>query len=74
MENESEYNIGVFESVCGNADKAIQMLAIALVKKQTGLNKLQRDPNLDFIRNDPRFQQLIEMNDPVVDNLAEINQ
>jgi tetratricopeptide (TPR) repeat protein len=60
MENESEYNKGVFESVCGNVNKAIQLLAIALEKKQVGLNKLQRDPNLDFIRNDPRFQQLLQ--------------
>jgi tetratricopeptide (TPR) repeat protein len=60
MENESEYNKGVFESVCGNVNEAIQWLAIAVEKKQVGLNKLQRDPNLDFIRNDPRFQQLLQ--------------
>jgi len=74
LENENEYNKGTFESVCGNADKAIQMLAIALEKKQIGLNTLQRDPNLDFIRHDPRFQRLIELHDPILYGPAETNQ
>ena len=74
VENENEYNLAVFESVCGNADKAIQMLAIALEKKQIGLNTLQRDPNLDFIRHDPRFQRLIELHDPILYGPAETNQ
>jgi len=58
VENETEYNRAVFESVCGNTSKAIELLALALEKKQVGVNGVRHDPNLDFIRDDPRFKQL----------------
>jgi len=58
MANETEYNQAVFESVCGNASKAIELLATALEKKQIGMDEVRRDPNLDFIRHDPRFEDL----------------
>ncbi len=58
LEKGSEYDQGVFASVCGNADRAVEWLAIALEKHQAGLNKLKRDPNLDFVRADARFLQL----------------
>jgi hypothetical protein len=67
MESESEYNRGVFESVCGNNHNAVRLLAIALEKNQAGLNRLQHDPNLEFIRNDPGFQQLLKTDYPGVD-------
>ena len=67
MENASAYDQAVFESVCGNTHKAVELLTIALEKNQAGLNKLQRDPNLDFIRNDPRFQQLLKTEQPGLD-------
>jgi tetratricopeptide (TPR) repeat protein len=58
VEKGSEYDQGVFASVCGNADQAVEWLAIALAKHQVGLSKLKRDPNLDFIRADARYLQL----------------
>lgn len=58
MENETEYNRAVFASVCGNTGKAIELLAAALEKKQVSANVVRHDPNLDFIRDDPRFEQL----------------
>lgn len=58
MENETEYNRAVFESVCGNNGKAIKLLTTALQKKQIGRDGLRQDPNLDFIRHDPRFEHL----------------
>jgi hypothetical protein len=33
-------------------------LATALEKKQIGMDGVRRDPNLDFIRHDPRFEEL----------------
>jgi tetratricopeptide (TPR) repeat protein len=58
IRNENEYNRAIFESVCGNTIKAIELLAIALEKKQIGLNWVRHDPNLDFIRDDPGFAKL----------------
>jgi tetratricopeptide (TPR) repeat protein len=67
IENESEYNRSVFESLCGDPHKAVELLAVALEKQQVGLARLQRDPNLDFIRADPRFQQLLASHAPGLD-------
>jgi Flp pilus assembly protein TadD len=63
VENETEYHRAVFESVCGNTSKAIDLLAIALKKKQIGVNWMRCDTNLDFIRDDPRFKQLSDPGD-----------
>ncbi len=63
MENATEYNRAVFKSVCGNAGKAIKLLATALEEKQIGMDEVLRDPNLDFIRHDPRFEHLQGSND-----------
>jgi tetratricopeptide (TPR) repeat protein len=61
LEGESEYDRAVFEAVCGNVKKAIRLLAVAIEKKQVGLNHLYRDPNLSSVRSDPNFQVLLEM-------------
>ena len=66
MENASEYNQAVFASVCGNTEEALELLAVALDAQEVGLTRLQRDPNLDFIRADPRFQQLLKTGHPDV--------
>jgi len=74
MRNESEYNRAVFESVCGNVTKAIDLLTIALEEKQVGVDWLYRDTNLDFIRNDPRFKLLLEMGKPGSDQPDKVDQ
>ena len=58
IEKGTEFQRAVFESVCGNPGKAIDLLAIALEMNQVRLNWLRCDPNLDFIRDDPRFERL----------------
>lgn len=58
MEKENEYNRACFESICGNADEALELLKTALEKKQIQLNWVHNDPDLDFVRNDPRFAAL----------------
>ncbi|MCL5123163.1 MAG: tetratricopeptide repeat protein [Deltaproteobacteria bacterium] len=59
FDSENEYNRACLEAICGNADQAIDLLRIALEKKQTYIDWMLRDPDLDFIRQDARFKQLI---------------
>ncbi len=58
-DSENEYNRACLEAICGNVDKAIELLQVALKNKQTYVDWVLRDPDLDFIRGDPRFKQLI---------------
>jgi tetratricopeptide (TPR) repeat protein len=58
MENENEYNRACFESLCGNVDEAIQLLATALEKKQIQVSWARNDPDLAFVRSDSRFEAL----------------
>jgi Flp pilus assembly protein TadD len=67
IKNESEYNKAVFESVCGNVSKAINFLTNAIEEKPVDVKKLQRDPNFDFIRSDPRFELLLKTINPKPD-------
>ena len=60
MEIETDYNKAVFEAACGNASKALQLLASALEKKQAGMSGMRREPNLDSIRDDPEYNNLLE--------------
>jgi tetratricopeptide (TPR) repeat protein len=58
--NQSEYNLACFESVCGNHDQAIARLSAALQKEFHSVSRMARiDPDLDFVRDDPRFQKLL---------------
>jgi tetratricopeptide (TPR) repeat protein len=58
-DNESEYNRACLEAICGNVDRAIGLLRTALEKKQTYVEWIIHDPDLDFIREDSRFKELI---------------
>jgi tetratricopeptide (TPR) repeat protein len=60
MRGENEYNRACFEAICGNADQAVELLKVALDKKQTPMDWAKRDPDLDFIREDPRYLALVE--------------
>jgi len=59
MENENEYNRACFEAACGNKGEAIRLLKIALEQKQVTRHWAQQDPDLDFIRNDSLFKELV---------------
>jgi len=48
-----------FESVCGNAEKALTIIKLALQKKHINQFQLRNDPNLDFLRSDSKFQALV---------------
>ncbi len=60
MEYEKEYNRACFESISGNTDLAFALLETALEKEQIQTAMLRSDPDLDFIRSDPRFVALLE--------------
>jgi tetratricopeptide (TPR) repeat protein len=59
MESDKEYNRACFESISGNADQAFALLETALEKGQCQTATLRSDPDLDFIRNDARFEALL---------------
>jgi tetratricopeptide (TPR) repeat protein len=59
LDSETEYNRACFEAICGNTDQAIELLQKALDLRQTSPEWVRGDPDLDFIRDDPRFQALV---------------
>jgi tetratricopeptide (TPR) repeat protein len=59
LDVETEYNRACFEAICGNTDQAIELLQKALDLRQTSPEWVRGDPDLDFIRDDPRFQALV---------------
>ncbi|HSR21818.1 MAG TPA: tetratricopeptide repeat protein [Anaerolineales bacterium] len=59
FDSENEYNRACLAAICGNTDQALELLRVALRNKQTYVDWILRDPDLDFIRQDPRFKQLI---------------
>jgi tetratricopeptide (TPR) repeat protein len=59
FDSENEYNRACLAAICGNTDQALELLRVALTNKQTYVDWILRDPDLDFIRQDPRFKQLI---------------
>ncbi|MBM3153434.1 MAG: tetratricopeptide repeat protein, partial [Chloroflexi bacterium] len=60
MEDESEYNRACFNAICGNVDQAISLLRVALQSQGVTLEWVQSDPDLETIRQDPRYQELLD--------------
>jgi mannose-6-phosphate isomerase-like protein (cupin superfamily) len=65
MDNQPElwalpYNAACLEALSGNADEAFAMLRRALELNQTEIREyLENDSDLDNIREDPRFEELL---------------
>ena len=59
MSQESAYNRACFEAICGNVDEALSLLEEALTAAPGDRQLAQKDPDFDFIRDDPRFQALV---------------
>ena len=56
---ENEYDQACFEAISGNVDQALVLLKVAIEKNQMSPAWAQHDPDLEFIRNDPRFNALV---------------
>ena len=59
FEEENEYNRACLEAICGNTDRALELLQMALQTKQTYINWAKNDPDLDSLHDDHRFQTLL---------------
>jgi tetratricopeptide (TPR) repeat protein len=59
MNNESAYNRACFYAICGDVELSIEFLRLALQNNDTSIEWTKMDPDLEVIRNDERYQQLI---------------
>jgi tetratricopeptide (TPR) repeat protein len=59
IQAEKEYNRACFEVMCGNPDAALELLKAALVTRQTPVEWMRSDPDLECLHDDPRFQALL---------------
>ncbi len=63
MNNESAYNRACFYAICGDTELAFEFLRLALKNKDTTIEWIKSDPDLDPIRTDQRYQELISETD-----------
>ena len=59
VEGESDYNHACLEAICGNNERALELLEVALQSKQTYVTWVQNDPDFHSLHNDHRFQMLL---------------
>jgi tetratricopeptide (TPR) repeat protein/NAD-dependent SIR2 family protein deacetylase len=57
---DSWYNLACLESICGNINAAIEALEKASGKRNLNPRWAELDPDLEWIRNDPRFAKIIK--------------
>ena len=57
--DETDYNRACLAAMCGNTDRALEFLGRVLESERTYVNWAQQDPDLDFVREDPRFHALL---------------
>jgi tetratricopeptide (TPR) repeat protein len=63
MNNESTYNRACFYVICGDQELAFEFLRLALTNRETTIDWIKSDPDLDPIRNDQRYIDLISGED-----------
>ena len=72
MNNESTYNRACFYAICGDKELAFEYLHLALKNKDATIEWIKSDPDLDPIRTDPRYQELVsEKNQSAPENSNE---
>jgi hypothetical protein len=59
LAKQSQYNQACFEAMCGNTEEALELLRLALEKRQASLEWARQDPDFAAIRDDPRFRALV---------------
>ncbi len=63
MKPDDWYNLACLESICDNTDAAIENLRRAVEKESFSRNWARRDPDLQWIRDDPRFKEIVGEDD-----------
>ena len=61
-EDLTSYNIALIHAALGETDQAIDWLKKAMAAHSVRLSDLRYDPQLDPIRSDPRFKELLRIN------------
>jgi hypothetical protein len=59
MSEDDWYNRACLESVCGNFDLAFEFLRKATQKEKFDSSWAWEDPDLEWIRDDPRFIEIV---------------
>jgi tetratricopeptide (TPR) repeat protein len=59
LKPDAHYNLACVESIAGNVDAALDHLSKALEKAPRRREWARRDPDLAFIRDHPRFRELV---------------
>jgi len=60
-DKDKEYDCARYYAICiGDREKALVQLRKAIIKKQKSPEIALYDPDFEFIRDDPRFQMLLE--------------
>jgi len=59
MADESAYNRACLAAIAGDVDEALALLEEALEDRPGMRDWARRDPDFEFIRDDPRFQDLV---------------
>lgn len=62
MADESEYNQACFSAICGDNDRALELLRSALVKRDVTPSWVQADPDLENLRTDARYEAMMQEN------------
>jgi len=64
METESAYNRACFHAICGDNENALEFLQQALKNQDTTIEWIKSDPDLEPLRTDPRYLNLIADTSP----------
>ena len=59
IQKEDEYNRACFEAIRGKTDTALKLLEIWFTKAPSAKKWAKQDPDLENIRDDPRFKELV---------------
>lgn len=72
MSKEDAYNRACFYAICGDTELAVEFLRLALMNKDTTIEWIKSDPDLDPIRTDQRYLELVSGKDqPDPENVNE---
>jgi tetratricopeptide (TPR) repeat protein len=59
IKSDDWYNLACLESVCGNVDAAVAHLRRAAQSEKFNRDRVKRDPDFEWIREDARFKEIV---------------